>query len=133
MIEAGRIIGAASEPFRISSSTLEEAYKPFQEGANNHAMMPRNMKDVHRACLLEALSVIEFQASWFVLRNYFDDQKIADMDSSERKSSFVRLLYSDSGRYPFFDAREDAIMALAAAGIINYEEYGATPLSTLLV
>ena len=125
MLQAGRLLGAFSRPFAFDAEGLVEAYQPFSDGLDYYRnTTPEHEKPQHRDTIVEALAFVEYQASWFVLRGWFDDEKIYRMEEHERNSRFLDLLYANKGCYSFFEAREKAIMALACEGIISYEAYG---------
>jgi len=124
MRAAGRILGATSRPFNITPLDLVKPYYSLYEGANNYKATPEPEKRHHKEILLEALAMVEFQASWVVLRDFFGDGKIDDMGNPERISHFFDKLYSNSNNYPFFNAREMAIIALSDVDVIKCEEYG---------
>jgi hypothetical protein len=123
MMEAGRILGEHSGPSDFSAEDLDEGYRFLQFGTEEYRKTPEKERGSHKENLLEALTMIESEAAWFVLRYFFNDQDIENMECSYRQSTFIHTLYPNRSMFPFFNQRETAITALADAKIIEYENY----------
>jgi len=124
MERAGRMLGVTEAPFVVEPLTLTEAYRHLSQGGQNYELRtsPENREE-HKRRLVMALSLVEYQACWHVLQDFYSFDEIIGMDPQGRKSCFLDQLYRNTMMYPFFKAREDAIRRLSTVKIIAYEEF----------
>lgn len=73
--------------------------------------------------VLTYLEMVEGQASWFVLLQSEQKEKVSKYSYEERQARFINSLYSEPDKFGFFDIREQAISHLAHLGIIKKERY----------
>ena len=131
MQAAGELLQMREAPCPTLAIDLQKAYEPFSEGARIYAARtPDEAKSQHRIVLTHALDTIDFQAGWYVLKGFFDDQSITNMSKETMKNQFLGMLYTAPNEYIFFEAREKAVLDLSNAGIITKSDY--CPLETLI-
>jgi hypothetical protein len=118
-------LGTRTEPFDIGNNCLTTCYTVLKEEVPKRYL---EMDDPERRSKyarnnLESLAMLEFQASWHVLKDYIKEEAIQSLTPKKRYETFLVCLYANKDKHPFFEQREKALQALESAGLINAEDF----------
>lgn len=111
-----------TKPARINEETLTDCYSSLASAANYHQLLPAEEKEEHRRNNLDVLTMVEFQAGWYVLRHFFNDDEIDGLRKS-RQERYLRYLYSFPEKFSFYEQRETALEKLSQIDFINPADY----------
>lgn len=112
-----------TEPFEISEAALLSGYSSLQTAAEYHSTLLYCEREEHRQANLDFFHITEFQASWYVLKRFLEDEKIKNLSDSKRTEAYLRYLYSFPQKFRFFKPRETALEKLSQAGFISLTQH----------
>ncbi len=122
-----KILGMGITPSDISIERFVELYSILQDTIDLYTKKVDSMSKIgkrnYSEFLLDNLRLDEFEASWTVLREFEDNEKIKSYSVDERNTEFIKRLYSDRKRFLFFNSRENALKKMHKACLINIKDY----------
>lgn len=111
-----------TEPMECDTKFFVECYSTLEQAAREYSTLPPEEQSDYKAGNVKVLDILEFQASWHVLQP-FGKRKFKRTPPEHRKEVYLRRLYSQAEKFPFFDQRRKAIAELSGAQMIYRSDY----------
>ena len=127
----GETLELKTKPFPTTSEFFAQCYRNIERNAKQLPTVEEERRQQYKEENIGVLTVIEFQASWHILRKFYTDSIINAMIPPSPRETYLTHLYSNREKFAdFFPQRESAIEQLAKVGFIELAKYQATKVLT---
>ena len=111
-----------TEPMDCEDDFFIGCYSSLEDNARQYStLLPEEQKDYLHGNL-KVLETLEFQVSWHVLQE-MGKKRFKQLAPEQRKEGYLRRLYRQAEKFPFFEQRRKAIVELYHAQMIERKDY----------
>ncbi len=115
------------EPMHLSDNSILKLYCAMYDNIDLYLSSKPYLSIIQKKAFKDwvynSLEILEFEASWNVLKKFMDEGRIKTFSNPARKYNFLKNLYQNKGDFIYFNARFNTLQKLDYAKFLKSKDY----------